>query len=414
MSRPSVVAVLRERGVRGLFVTICQKISRRKIATSRCHLQIKDVARAADGIDVLGYFTAEFGVGEAARTLVSSLRATDIRVSIINLTDTESRTEHFFVTDDESRHHTLLCSINADQLIVARERLGDRFFEDRYVIGQWFWELEESPPWYEPAWPIVNELWAPTRFIETMLKKSAPPHVHVDYVPLPIQQTKVDSAITRGHFGVDGRYMFLFVFDLMSIMKRKNPLGLIEAYTQAFRQSDGAQLVIKTMNGEKRPDDLAALLNAVSNRSDITVIDAYYSHGETSTLISLADCYVSLHRSEGLGLTLCEAMSHGVPVIATNYSGNTDFMTDQNSFPIAWDRVAVGEGAGGYSPTATWAEPRLSDAARVMRYVFENQHEARIRGAQGRNDVLGGFSVEASGAIMKSRLEEIWRSQRGN
>lgn len=413
MSKPSVVRVLRERGVRGLVSAVRRRIAFISTAAPS-QLVIPEVSRNALGVDVLGFFTAEHGVGEAARTVVTTLREHGVDTCTINYTDTESRTDHYFLTDDESRHHTLLCSVNADQLVVARQRLGNIFFENRYVIGQWFWELEEAPSWYETAWPIVDELWAPTRFIEKMLKDNAPPHVQIRYVPLPVEQSNVDANYTRGYFDIDGRYMFLFVFDLMSIMKRKNPLGLIQAYTEAFTETDGAQLVIKTMNGDKRSEDLSALLNAAANRSDITVMDRYFSHVETSTLISLADCYVSLHRSEGLGLTLSEAMSHGVPVIATNYSGNTDFMSERNSFLIAWDRVPVGEGAGGYSPTATWAEPRVSEASDAMRYVFQNQFEARIRGAQGRSDVLGGLSGDVSGVIMKSRLEEIWRSQRGN
>jgi len=414
MSRPSVVSALRDRGIRGLLASALRRLRLRGSASHvHDHIHVDDVAREPVGIDVFGYFTAEFGVGEAARTLVTALRTTDIDVSTINYTDTESRTKHYFSTDDVSRHHTLLMSVNADQLVAARQRLGDHFFANRYVIGQWFWELEVAPTWFEPAWPIVNELWAPTRFIETMLRNSAPPHVHVQHVPLPIVAPRIDESITRPRWNLDGRYMFLFVFDLMSIMKRKNPLGLISAYCAAFSESDGAQLAIKTMNGDKRPEDLQQLLNAASNRSDITIINEIFTSRETSTLISLADCYVSLHRSEGLGLTLSEAMSLGTPVIGTNYSGNTDFMTEENSFLVPWERVEVGEGAGGYSPTATWAEPNEEAAAKIMRFVFENQLEARIRGARAREDVLGGHGQVAAGAIMKSRLEEIWRYHRG-
>ena len=414
MTRPSVVAVLRERGVWGLLTAIVRRLRGVSSSNGHHHIHIDDVSRDARGVDVVGFFTAEHGVGEAARTLVSALRTTDIDISTVNYTDTESRTEHFFVTDDVSRHHTLLMSINADQLVVARDRLGDHFFHNRYVIGQWFWELEVAPAWYEPAWPIVNELWAPTRFIEEMLKKNAPSKVVIRHVSLPIVPPRIDDSFTRPRWNIDGRYMFLFVFDLMSIMKRKNPLGLISAYSKAFSENDGAQLVIKTMNGDKRSEDLALLLNAASSRSDITIINEVFTSTATSTLISLADCYVSLHRSEGLGLTLSEAMSLGKPVIATNYSGNTDFMTDTNSFLIPWSRVPVGHGAGGYDPAATWAEPDEDAAVETMRFVFKNQHEARIRGARAREDVLGGHSQAAAGTIMKSRLEEIWRSRRGH
>jgi glycosyltransferase involved in cell wall biosynthesis len=217
-----------------------------------------------------------------------------------------------------------------------------------------------------------------------------------------------DVALTRSHFGLDNRFMFLFAFDFMSVMKRKNPLGLIDAFMRAFPAGSGAQLVIKAINGDKRPVEREVLMTAASQHPDVTVIDTYFTRGETSSLMNLADCYVSLHRSEGLGLTLSEAMSHGKPVIATNYSGNVDFMDDSNSYLVPWTRVAVGQGAEGYSPDATWAEPDVVEAARLMRHVYENQAEAVLVGQKAQDDILKNFSEAASGAIMKNRLSEIW------
>jgi glycosyltransferase involved in cell wall biosynthesis len=107
-------------------------------------------------------------------------------------------------------------------------------------------------------------------------------------------------------------------------------------------------------------------------------------------------------------------MSLGKPVIATNYSGNTDFMTDQNSYLLPWTRVLVGDDAGGYNSASTWAEPDEASAISAMRYVYENQQEARFRGARAQEDVLGGHSEAVSGAIMKSRLEEIWKTTNGH
>jgi len=126
-----------------------------------------------------------------------------------------------------------------------------------------------------------------------------------------------------------------------------------------------------------------------------------------------ADCYVSLHRSEGLGLTMSESMSLGTPVIATAYSGNLDFMDDSNSWLVPWTRVPVGNGAEGYDPRATWAEPNLDDAARIMRHVWENQDEARAKGAAARETILKEHSQAVSGAIMRDRLVQIWSDQRG-
>jgi glycosyltransferase involved in cell wall biosynthesis len=370
--------------------------------------QIPLIGSDLNGLDVVGFFTAEHGVGEAARVLVSTLKNADVAVSTINYTDTQSRMGHTYVTDDVSRNKAVLVSMNAEQLTHSPHRLGEHFYDDRYVIGQWFWELEQAPQWYMPAWPMVNEMWAPTHFIEQMLRNSAPQNVAISYVPLPVTRPTIDASLTREYFGLDDRFTFLFAFDFMSVMKRKNPIGLIDAFTRAFEEGSGARLVIKAVNGDKRPEEREQLLATAARHADVTVIDTYFTRVETSTLMSLADCYVSLHRSEGLGLTLSEAMSLGKPVIATGYSGNTDFMDETNSYLVPWTRVPVGDHAEGYSPDATWAEPKRDEAAKFMRYVFENQDEAVRIGRKAQEDILNRFSEAASGAIMKNRLSEIW------
>ena len=375
---------------------------------------ITNEGRSLDGIDVLGFFTAEHGVGEAARVLTTTLQSAGVTVSTIEYTDTQSRRGHSFDCDNVSRNKVLMTAVNADHLNAAQDRLGSDFFTDRYVIGQWFWELEEAPHWFEPAFAHVDELWAPTRFIETMLRKHAPSRVQVKYVPLPVVTPQVDASIARKRFGLDDRYMFLFAFDFMSVMKRKNPLGLIEAFTKAFAEGEGPMLVIKAINGGKRLLERNMLRDAVRKRSDIVLIDEYFTKVETSTLTSLADCYVSLHRSEGLGLTISEAITLGRPVIATGYSGNLDFLSDTNSFIVPGVRTKVGEGAEGYSPEAMWMEPNVTEAARYMRYVYENQTEAAKKGLRAQEEILSAFDVASCGAIMKGRLEQIWRSQHGN
>jgi len=405
-----VVRVWRERGLRGVVGGVYRKV-RRVSGNSSLPPAITPIPIASNelnGVDVVGFFTAEHGVGEAARVLVSTLKSVDVAVGTINYTDTQSRQAHPYSTDDVLRHKAVLVSMNAEQLTHSPHRLGTDFYSNRYVIGQWFWELEQAPQWYAPAWPMVNEMWAPTRFIEQMLRNGAPSDVKISYVPLPVVRPVFDAALTRSHFSLDNHFMFLFAFDFMSVMKRKNPLGLIDAFMRAFPAGSGAQLVIKAINGDKRPVEREVLMTAASQHPDVTVIDTYFTRAETSSLMNLADCYVSLHRSEGLGLTLSEAMSHGKPVIATNYSGNVDFMDESNSYLVPWTRVAVGENAEGYSSDATWAEPDVVEAARLMRHVYENQAEAAQVGQKAQDDTLKNFSEAASGAIMKNRLSEIW------
>jgi glycosyltransferase involved in cell wall biosynthesis len=193
-------------------------------------------------------------------------------------------------------------------------------------------------------------------------------------------------------------------------MKRKNPLGLVAAFRSAFQLNEGPVLVIKCVNGEKRPAEFSELLSAVKGMDDIVVINEYFEAEKSAALMNLCDCYVSLHRSEGLGLTIAEAMLLGKPVIATGYSGNLDFMSPDTSYLVPWKRVKVGKGAEAYSSRATWAEPNIEVAAEMMRSVYENPEQARAKALSGQRDLEQRFGHEIVGARMKARLEEIWET----
>jgi glycosyltransferase involved in cell wall biosynthesis len=224
---------------------------------------------------------------------------------------------------------------------------------------------------------------------------------------------RVVSGVSREQLGLDDRYMFLFTFDFMSVMKRKNPLGLVEAFKKAFAPSEGPMLVLKSINGDSRPEGAAELKAAIEGRDDIIWMDKYLDSEMSAALMNLCDCYVSLHRSEGLGLTIAEAMLLGKPVIATGYSGNLDFMTPTTSYMVPWTRVKVGEGAEAYSSRATWAEPNLDVAAEMMRTVYENPEQAQAVANAGKRDLEQRFTRAVTGARMKARLEEIWESLDG-
>jgi glycosyltransferase involved in cell wall biosynthesis len=199
----------------------------------------------------------------------------------------------------------------------------------------------------------------------------------------------------------------------MSVMKRKNPLGLVEAFKKAFDPGEGPMLVLKSINGDSRPEASAELKAVIEGRDDIIWIDKYLDSEMSAALMNLCDCYVSLHRSEGLGLTIAEAMLLGKPVIATGYSGNLDFMTPDTSYMVPWTRVKVGKGAEAYSSRATWAEPNLDVAAEMMRTVYENPEQAQAVANAGKRDLEQRFTREVTGARMKARLEEIWESLDG-
>jgi SAM-dependent methyltransferase len=168
-------------------------------------------------------------------------------------------------------------------------------------------------------------------------------------------------------------------------------------------------LVLKSINGHHRLADLEALKLVAAGRPDIMVIDRYLDHDESAALMNACDCYVSLHRSEGFGLTMAEAMALGKPVIATAYSGNLDFMDDQTAYLVPWTESLVPEGCAPYRPGARWAEPDVDAAARLMREVVDHPEEAAAVGGRAQHAVLTMHGLAARADLLRSRFEHAQR-----
>jgi glycosyltransferase involved in cell wall biosynthesis len=153
------------------------------------------------------------------------------------------------------------------------------------------------------------------------------------------------------------------------VTERKNPIGVIDAFSRAFAPDEGPVLLIKTMNGHQRRPQHLRVLAAADGRDDVRVWDEALDRTDQMALMAAVDCVVSLHRSEGLGLHLAEAMWLRTPTIATRYSGNLDFMNDDNSLLIDAELVNVENGEGVYPSAARWADPDLDQAAAAMRRI---------------------------------------------
>jgi len=202
-------------------------------------------------------------------------------------------------------------------------------------------------------------------------------------------------------------FYFMFMFDYFSTPRRKNPAGVIEAFKRAFTPGEGPQLLIKTIHGAARPRASEELRHAAAGRTDVHVIDCALSSAAKNALLMECDCYVSLHRSEGYGLTLAECMALGKPVIGTGYSGNLDFMSPANSYLVDYEMTTVGHGVEIYPPEGRWAEPDLDHAAALMRGIHADPDAARARGLRAQRDIAASLSPEAVGRIARARLERL-------
>ncbi len=361
------------------------------------------------GVNVVGYFRSELGVAEAARQVVSALDAVDVPLLPVHgATIPLSRRRHAFhyVEPADARYPVNLICMNADALPDFAQHTPSSFFADRYSIGLWFWEVSAAPPggWTD-AFALLDEVWAPTRHVADVIQTVSP--IPVIQIRLPIEMPR-SAQLSRHALGLRDGFMFLFSFDYLSVFKRKNPLAVIEAYTQAFGPDDGAILVLKCINQEYDAANHDRLLRAARARPDIQVIDRYVDPHIKNALTAACDCYVSLHRSEGFGLTMAEAMYQGKPVIATGYSGNMDFMTASNSYLVDYELVPIGDDAAPYPADGAWAQPDVAAAARAMREVFDDQEGARARGARAAASIRETHSAAAAGEQLKQRLDWIY------
>lgn len=361
------------------------------------------------GINVVGYLQAETGMGQAARALVRALEQTSIPISThsLDLNVLARNADATFAPEASAFPYDVnLFVVNADQILPVREHLGPEVFGGRYNIGYHLWELDRFPQRWLGAFDVLHEVWTPSTFCVDAIGAVAP--LPVRRVPLPVGR-EPGQAYDRTHFELPAdAFVFLFVFNYLSYFERKNPIAVVEAFRRAFPDGDEALLVLKTSQGDFAPEARARLEKAAGT-APVRLIDAYFARDEVTALIGAADCYVSLHRSEGFGLTLAEAMLQEKPVIATPYGGVTDFFNLNSGFPVRYRPLTIERDEGPYSAGGHWADPDVEHAAKLMRQVYGDHAARQAIAVRGRRDVEEMLSYQAVGAVIEERFDALVR-----
>ena len=352
--------------------------------------------RPLHGLNIHGYLDSELSLGHVARAVVRS--AAEAGLSFDLAVD---RNAHGSQGHDEKRlarstwdHDINVLCVNADRTPHAVHVLGRAAFDHRLTAGMWFWEAPRFRESLREAFDLVDEVWAPSRYVADAVRAfgRAPRPV-----TLPVAVPTWSTNRSRADLGLPEGFLVLCTFDWMSVAERKNPLGALDAYTRAFDPDDGASLVFKTMNGDLGWRDLDALRLAIADRPDVHVIDDCVRGWEMTAMLQHADCYLSLHRSEGFGLAIAEAMALGKPTIATAHSGNLDFMDSDVAYLVPADLTPIPDHVPHYGGLGEWAEPDVSVAAELLRRVHDDPSGAAKVGMLAREHIARTRSLEVAG-----------------
>jgi glycosyltransferase involved in cell wall biosynthesis len=358
------------------------------------------------GMTVAGYLDASHSIGESARLTTAAVAAAGVPFQSLVYSAGRMWLAATPLSPPRDDYDINLVVVNADQFADFAQSAGNGFFEGRYTIAQWAWELEVFPARWHRELDLVDEVWALSDFSRESIQAATDKPVFA--APLAVLVPETDPGVGRAELGLpEGRCVFLFCLDLHSIVERKNPVGAVEAFKRAFSPGEGPVLVVKTVNGDSREMDLEMVRYAARDRPDIIVMDGHLPKPVLGSLMQAADCYVSLHRSEGFGLTMAESMALGKPVIATAYSGNLEFMNDENSFLVPFSWAQVPDGAGPYPVGTRWADPDVGAAAELMRTVAESPDVVSSVAARGRDDILRHHGLEGRSRFVRSRFDAI-------
>jgi glycosyltransferase involved in cell wall biosynthesis len=361
------------------------------------------------GMNIVGFFQHEFGIGESARCCANSAKAASIPM-VMNLAKIGTQSNAGAVPWAESYqvenpYPVNVFHLDPPQMKFVGKSLGAKFTQGRYNIGFWHWELPEYPDYSLSNLEYVDEVWAPSEFVRQSIAEKAT--VPVLIMPHSIE-FKVPAAFTRAHLGLPERdFLFLLMYDLNSSQNRKNPQAAIQAFREAFPNPRGVKLVVKIHSADKNPEDFHALQASLADTPDIILINRMLDRDELRALQNLCDCFVSLHRSEGFGLGLAECMYLGKPVIGTNWSGNLVFMNADNACMVDYQLVEVKETSGPYKKGQKWADADPRHAAWWMKKIVEDSGFRAQIALKGQARIRNDFSCLKIGGLYEKRLRAL-------
>lgn len=381
------------------------------------------------GVNVIGYAFGQLGIGEDARMAARALLAARVPMTMLDFPPGKDVPQNDRSMD---RHVQKQADYSINLFCMTAEEMGRFYaergaaqFRDRYNIGYWPWELNKWPKAWEVQLDLVDEVWVSSQHTFDALKPVCNKPLKLMTMAVELGQiahfssssryktkpglpSQAARAFARQHFGLPSKArLFCFAFDLNSWVSRKNPQACVDAFLQAFpaRKFSDQQvgLVIKAHKPPQQNKAWEKLKKLAAADSRIHIIESTLPRPNLLALYQACDCFLSLHRAEGFGRGMAEALQLGLHVICTGYSGNVDFCQPPYADLVQYRLVKVGKSEYSHAAGKLWAEPDITHAAKLMR-----QYASKPKRRTKKQWPL--FSADKVGERYKARLKQIQKA----
>lgn len=361
----------------------------------------------ACGINLAGYFRGSLGLGESVRLIARSLQGSDISHECVSMPLDRDTQDPGLTLTEAFRHSVTVLHVNPPNIGSFFKRFKNQPLRRRRLVGIWYWELEELPAFWRTVSSLYDEVWVASEWSREHLAGQL--HCPIYNFPFPLEAMTAEALGSPESLPFDipeDRYLFLNVFDYHSSYDRKNPEAALAAYLRSFpRDSGRAFLVLKSLHAAHAPEKHARMLHLAEARQDILVVDADLPKPSMDALYARADCFLSLHRSEGLGLGFLQALRNGKAALLTGYAAPAEFRGLPGLHLVPFRLIPIETDFSAYQSLGVWADPDIDAAAETIRRLVDAP-----QGATADVPSCGGnsrFTCAAFNAFVAGRLSAL-------
>lgn len=371
-------------------------------------IQMDEFRKLEFGVNLIGDIRAEIGLGQSMRLVANELELSRYPFGIYDFQlggNVRRRDASWNCRIREDYPYAVnLFHVNPQEVALAYLYLNKDIWKNRYNIAFWLWELEEFPEEYVETLKFFDEVWTPSEFASNSIRKVTDKPVHT--IPYYVLAT-ADEQFNRAYFKLpEDKFLYLIMYDTNSTMARKNPVGGINAYKKAFPQeNENVGLVVKVNNATE--NDLQVIREQIGNYQNVYFITQTLDKVQVNSLIADVDVFVSLHRAEGFGLVMAEAMLLGTVCVATDWSSNTEFMNEECACMVPYRKMEIRETSGNYKKGYVWAEPDIDVASAYIKRLYEEPVYYQQLVKHARKSIGEILGKERIVKMVEGRLEEI-------